>query len=277
MIGIEPKSPDISISTKSKDDKVQLQAFKYESPELHQMNEVRTVEIEGELWFVGSDVAKTLGYAKPNNAINNHCKEKGTLKRGIPTSTGLQEMVLINEPNVYRLIIKSKLPSAERFEEWLFEEVVPAIRKKGYYGKIDRTQVPNFYIRYRENFHKIGHANFSVISELFIALYSELEKVGYQIPDKGEDGKGLYPDISVGRTFSSYLKRTKSEFDGKHKTYKHTFPDGRFPVDARMYPIEALPVFRRFVFEEWIPKNAEKYFKSRDPKALDYLPKLLGS
>ncbi|MGK3946662.1 BRO family protein, partial [Streptomyces caeruleatus] len=80
----------------------------------------------------------------------------------IPTNGGIQETILINEPNVYRLIIKSQLPSAEKFETWLFEEVIPSIRKKGYYGKIDRTQVPNFYIRYQDNFHKIDKNYFSV-------------------------------------------------------------------------------------------------------------------
>ena len=83
------------------------------------------------------------------------------------------------------MIIKSQLPSAERFESWLFEEVVPSIRKKGFYGKIDRTQLPNFYLRYKENVHKIDRNYFSVISELFVTLNAELDKVGYEIPDNG--------------------------------------------------------------------------------------------
>lgn len=254
---------------------MELTIFKYQSEEEQMFNEIRTVDIDGEIWFVATDVAKTLGYAKPNNAIILHCKPKGTLKQGIPTAGGLQEMVLINESNVYRLIIKSQLPSAERFETWLFEDVVPSIRKKGYYGRIDRTQVPNFYIRYRENLHKIDRNYFSVISELFVTLNAELERVGYQIPDKGINGQAMYPDISVGRMFSDYLKKHKSVFCETYKTYKHTFPDNRPDVDARMYPIEALPIFRRFIYEKWIPENASNYFKERDPLALDYLPKLL--
>lgn len=255
---------------------MQLSVFKFQPEEEQMLSDIRTVEIDGEIWFVASDVAKILGYAKPNNAINNHCKEKGTLKQGIPTNGGIQETILINEPNVYRLIIKSQLPSAEKFETWLFEEVIPSIRKKGYYGKIDRTQVPNFYIRYQDNFHKIDKNYFSVISEMFVTLNAELEKVGYQIPNKGEDGKQIMPDISVGRMFSDYLKKIDSEFNGTHKYYNHSFPDGREDVEARMYPIDAIPTFRRFIYEKWIPDNAQKYFKERDPLALDYLPKLLG-
>ncbi|WP_310555194.1 Bro-N domain-containing protein [Flavobacterium sp.] len=255
---------------------MQLSVFKFESPEEKMLNEIRTVEIDGEIWFVASDVAKTLGYAKPSNAINTHCKSKGTLKQGIPTNSGIQEMTIINEPNVYRLIFRSQLPAAEAFETWLFEEVVPSIRKKGYYGKIDRTQLPNFYLRYKDNLHKIDRNYFSVISELFVTLNAELDKVGYEIPDKGIKGQGMYPDISVGMIFSNYLKKTDSPFEGTHKYYEHSFPDNRDDVQARMYPIEVLPTFRKFVFEKWIPENANNYFKDRDPLALDYLPKLLG-
>ena len=64
---------------------------------------VRTIEVEGEVWFVASDVAKALGYAKPENAIERHCK--GTLKRGILTRGGVQSMSTIPERDVYRLVI----------------------------------------------------------------------------------------------------------------------------------------------------------------------------
>jgi len=255
---------------------MQLQIFKFQSQEEEMFNEVRTIEIDGKVWFVGVDVAKILGYAKPGNAVSAHCRERGTLKQGTPTTSGKQEMILIDEPNVYRLVMRSKLPLAEKFEDWLFDEVVPAIRKQGYYGKIDRTQAPNFYLRYKDNLHIIERGYFSVISELFVTLYSELEKFGYQIPDKALNGKGIYPDISVGKMFSSFLKKQDSEFQNSFKTYKHTFPDERQDVDARMYPIEALIVFRKFVYDVWIPINAEKYFSARDPLALDYLPKLLA-
>lgn len=256
---------------------MQVEIFKFETDGEQIFNEIRTVDIDGEIWFVGADVAKTLGYKRPSEAIRQHCKEKGTVKDRIPTNGGSQETLLINEPNVYRLTVRSKLPSAEKFEEWLFEEVIPSIRKKGYYGRIDRNQAPNFYLRYKDNLHKIDRNYFSVISELFVTLNAELEKVGYEIPDKGENGKQIMPDISVGRMFSTYLKKTESEFNGTHKYYDHSFSDDRQDVEARMYPIEALPAFRKFVFNKWIPENAQKYFKERDPVALDYLPKLLGN
>jgi prophage antirepressor-like protein len=255
---------------------MQLEIFKFQLPEEEMLNELRTIEIDGEIWFSGADVAKTLGYSNPRDALSRHCKPKGVVKHDIPTPSGSQALTFINESNVYRLVIKSKLPAAERFEEWIFEEVIPSIRKKGYYGKIDRTQAPNFYLRYQENYHKIDRNYFSVISELFVTLNVEFEKVGYTIPNKGIDEKGMYPDISVGKMFSSYLKKTNSVHLDTHKTYPHSFTDGRPDVDARMYPLEVLPEFRKFVFDVWLPEQAPKYFRGKDPVALDYLPKLLN-
>jgi hypothetical protein len=203
-----------------------------------------------------------------------HCKTGGTLKQGIPTDSGEQLMTLINEPNVYRLIMRSQLPSAERFESWLFEEVIPSIRKRGFYGTIDRTVLPNFIERYKDNYYKIDNNYFSVITEMFGRLYSSLEAVGYVIPDKGSHNKKLMPDIRVGRGFADFLKNNESKYYDDCKTYQHTFPDGR-EVPANMYPIDALPMFIRYLNEVWIPTKAQAYFKGKDDLALEYLPKLL--
>lgn len=84
--------------------------------------------------FCGNDIARALGYAKPNNAVNDHCRS--TLKRGIPHPQSPDktiEMAFITEGDVYRLIIGSKLPSAVEFERWVFDEVLPTMRKTGGY------------------------------------------------------------------------------------------------------------------------------------------------
>ena len=98
-----------------------------------EFGEVRTVEIDGKPYFVGTDVAKALGYSNPRKAILDHCK--GVTKRDTPTSSGIQSMSYINEGDLYRLIMKSKLPSAEKFEAWVMDEVLPTIRKTGSYQK----------------------------------------------------------------------------------------------------------------------------------------------
>ncbi len=99
----------------------------------NEFGEIRTATIDGKPYFVGTDVAKALGYSNPRKAIIDHCK--GVTKRDTPTSSGIQSMSYINEGDVYRLIMKSKLSSAEKFENWVMEEVLPEIRKSGSYSK----------------------------------------------------------------------------------------------------------------------------------------------
>lgn len=96
-----------------------------------EFGEIRTVEVDGKPYFVASDIAKALGYSNPRDAIVRHCK--GVVKRDTPTSGGVQNMSYIPEGDLYRLITHSKLESAERFESWVFDEVLPSIRKNGGY------------------------------------------------------------------------------------------------------------------------------------------------
>lgn len=96
-------------------------------------NEVRVLRDEkGEPWFVAKDVAETLGYVRARDAISQHCK--GAVKHRLLTSGGEQELTIIPERDVYRLVMRSKLEGAEKFEEWVVGEVLPAIRKTGSYS-----------------------------------------------------------------------------------------------------------------------------------------------
>ena len=96
--------------------------------------DIRTVEIDGEAWFVGKDVAGALGYAKPLGAVSTHVEKDGSLKRGLMDSLGReQETIFINESGLYALIFGSKLDSAKKFKKWVTSEVLPAIRKNGSY------------------------------------------------------------------------------------------------------------------------------------------------
>ena len=108
----------------------ELKIFKNE-----EFGQVRMIFIDGKEYFVANDVAKALGYSEPKNAISRHCK--GALKQSYLTDGGMQEVKLIPEGDVYRLIIRSKLPAAEKFENWVFDEVLPSIRQTGGYGNID--------------------------------------------------------------------------------------------------------------------------------------------
>lgn len=100
----------------------------FNSPEF---GEVRTLEEDGAVLFCGADVARALGYKSPKDAVSAHCK--GAVKRRTPTTSGIQEMLFIPESDLYRLVFSSKLPSAERFTDWVTQEVLPSVRKHGAY------------------------------------------------------------------------------------------------------------------------------------------------
>ena len=97
-----------------------------------EFGQIRTQIINDKIYFVANDVAKSLGYSKPRNAISSHCK--GALKQGILTNGGKQRVTLIPESDVLRLIINSKLPAAEKFENWIFDEVLPTLLRTGSYS-----------------------------------------------------------------------------------------------------------------------------------------------
>lgn len=99
-----------------------------------QFGEIRTVTEGDKIYFCGSDVAKALGYSNPRDALSRHCKSKGVVKYDTLTKGGMQKLTYIDEGNVYRLIAHSKLPDAEKFESWVFDEVLPTIIKTGSYS-----------------------------------------------------------------------------------------------------------------------------------------------
>ena len=100
---------------------------------------VRTLMVDDKYYFVGKDIAEALGYKRPSDAIAQHCKH--TVKHRIVDNTGFEQpMNIIPESDVYRLIIKSKLPEAEKFEEWVMEEVLPQLRMSGVYITESATQ-----------------------------------------------------------------------------------------------------------------------------------------
>ena len=99
--------------------------------ENQEFGQLRMIFIEGKQYFMANDVAKALGYADCPKAIRTHCK--GVAEMDTPTNGGVQSVKFIPEGDVYRLIIRSKLPKAEEFEKWVFDEVLPSIRQTGNY------------------------------------------------------------------------------------------------------------------------------------------------
>ena len=94
---------------------------------------LRTADIKDEVWFVGKDVARALGYTNPQKAIRDHVDDEDRTVNEMFTVNGTP-ITLINESGVYSLILSSKLPGAKRFKHWVTSEVLPSIRKHGGYG-----------------------------------------------------------------------------------------------------------------------------------------------
>lgn len=102
----------------------------FENPEF---GEIRTVEIDGEPWLVGKDVAQALGYKNPQEAVRTHVDDEDKGVSEILTPGGKQNVPIINESGLYSLVLSSKLPGAKKFRRWVTSEVLPSIRKHGAY------------------------------------------------------------------------------------------------------------------------------------------------
>lgn len=105
--------------------------------ENQKFGKIRTVDIEGEPWFVGKDVAAALGYGEGKslaNAVSNHVHEEDKGVTELMTPGGKQKMVIINESGLYSLVLSSKLPSAREFKRWVTSDVLPSIRRTGGYA-----------------------------------------------------------------------------------------------------------------------------------------------
>lgn len=191
--------------------------------------DIRIIEKDGEPWFVAYDVASALGYAKPNNAVNTHCKRISTAPF---QGSGIN---IIPEQDVYRLILRSKLPNAEKFEDWITGEVIPSIRKKGSYGNAavdllnDPSAMRNLLLGY---------------SEKVLALESKVAEAQPKVEfyDKVVDIEGVYNLQSAARAlrkkpnlFIAELKKKYLFYQGGNLTpYQRYIKEGLFEVKIQI-------------------------------------------
>jgi len=115
-------------------------------------SQVRTLEIDNNVWFIARDVAAILGYKNVADAIKDNCKKQTSLKTlnsyerfSLEINDLRSTTLVIPESDVYRLTMRSKLPSAEQFQDWVTEEVLPSIRKTGSYS-VQQFKIPKTYV-----------------------------------------------------------------------------------------------------------------------------------
>jgi len=135
-------------------------------------------------------------------------------------------------------------------------------------GNLSRNNSMPYHLRrYFENKPNVPYGYFSMLNEAYVTLIGPLEQLGYIVSDK------QVPDISFGKTFSSYLRGLGHDVDS-FPEYPHKYEDGRI-VNARAYPNDLLPICQKFLVEEWLKHRAENYFKKRDKGALPYLGQMM--
>ncbi|MCP1651783.1 BRO-N domain-containing protein [Pseudomonas nitroreducens] len=154
------------------------------------------IQNDGENWFCAKDVCEVLGYSNTSQTITDHCREKGVSKRYTLTDKGRQELQFIDEGNLYRLIIKSRKEEAKRFESWVCDQVLPALRKTGSYQTANRStataRISNHRLRlslakelYRTRDRELRaliHQQLADVSNSLGLPVPELDSLGYSAP-----------------------------------------------------------------------------------------------
>ena len=210
--------------------------------ENEEFGKVRTLDEEGKVLFCGKDVACALGYRSAKDAISAHCK--GAVKRRTLTNGGTQELLYISEGDIYRLIAHSRLPSAERFEKWVFDDVLPTIRKTGGYVD-DPDKFADYYLPFADEatkqMFKIQH---EYIRQLHSKINTDKPKVDFadqvadttNVIDMGEMAK-LANDrgIRIGRNRLFSWLRVMGILMMNNIPYQEYMDRGYFKLKESLY------------------------------------------
>ena len=228
---------------------------------------VRTVVIDGQPWFVGKDVATSLGYSNPRDALSKHIdsEDKGVAKCDTPS--GSQNMTIINESGLYSLILGSKLESAKKFKHWVTSEVLPAIRKTGSYQAIP-PKVDERVIALEEDKQKVAKANiFLVLSEKYrdnkdysqiLDAYATKAVEGAFVLPLPERGEADYSATEAGKelgisskTVGKIANKLEIKVDGENgKWYLDKSPYSNKEVQTFRYSRKGIEKIKEFLEAE---------------------------
>lgn len=203
---------------------------------------IRTLIEDGKVIFCGSDVAKALGYRRPSDAISAHCK--GTVKRRTLTNGGVQTLLFISKGDVYRLVAHSRLPAAEKFESWIFDEVLPTIEQTGGYVN-DAEKFVNTYLPFADEPTKtIFKIQFEYINQLNSRIRRDEPKVKFA--DHVADTSGLIDmngmakicadhGICIGRNRLFAWLRMRGILMANNLPYQEYIDRGHFKVKESVF------------------------------------------
>ena len=213
----------------------QLKIFENE-----EFGQVRTINIDGEPWFVGKDVAKILGYKDTSDAMRRHVDDEDKLTRCFTDSGQKRELYIINESGLYSVILSSKLPSAKRFKRWVTSEVLPVIRKTGSYEMYDYSPEMKAILMHDKKLVKIDNRVTDLENHMTID-YGEQVVLGDEVNKAVLDALG-------GKYSNAYNEIGKKVFAECNRDLKHYFHvNARNNVPKKRY-YEALEYI-----QEWKP------------------------
>lgn len=167
---------------------------------------VRTVEINGVVYFVASDIAKSLGYKNPQKAIRDHCKRVN--ESFIPSNGGEQKAKVIAKSDIYRLIVRSKLDSAEEFESWVFDEILPTVERTGGYFEEGREE--EVIDRYFSSFS----------DDVKLLMLKDLQKAMKEEKEKNRELQQFYDDLMNTEGLIPINRVAKELEIGEYKLFK---------------------------------------------------------
>ena len=219
---------------------------------------VRTIEENGRVMFCGKDVALALGYSDTNNAIKTHCKKDGVVIHHLIDSMGRKQGAkFISEGNLYRLISHSRLPSAEKFERWIFDEVLPAIRRTGGYIASEDMFIENYLPFLDEPYRNLFRLQMVFINKLNERIRHDepLVEFANQVADTENliDMNAMAKlaraeNIPVGRNkLYSWLKRT-GVLMSNNLPYQRYIDRGYFAVKESVFEVNGLKKTYRQTF-----------------------------
>lgn len=232
--------------------------------ESKEFGKIRTVDIGGKIYFVGNDIAKALGYVSPKNAVARHCK--GALNHPLPTNGGKQVLKVVPKGDLFRLASHSELPGAEKFESWIYDEVLPSIHENGMYVTDELLANPDFAIKV---FQKL-----KTEQEQRIQLQQKIEQdkpytefgqaithsnAAVTVNDYAKALNNANIDIGRNRLFKwfreeEYLCRSKADYNRPKQAY---IDQGLFEVKENPYNTR----YRTYVtFTPLITGKGQKYF-----------------
>ena len=219
---------------------------------------IRTLEEGGKVLFCGKDVCAALGYSNTRDALSRHCK--GVVKRDTPTQSGIQEMNFIPEGDIYRLAAKSELPGADKFESWIFDDVLPSIRKHGAYISDNSKQMAieakhmNARARVAAQWTKIAsQVNIPEFKQI-CASYASEALAGVPVLPLPTSGERHYKAGEIGDMFGVTSQRiglianaNGLKTDEYGKWYHDKSPHSNKEVDSFRYNSKAIEKFKEIL------------------------------